>query len=400
MTFSRRTRSRPRLLLSIILVLVFGAGCFFAGYKLQAKLTAEALMTAYAKYVERLPSHKQELEQGVIAQVQRTDYAKLNQIHLPEDIAARREAALAYIFQGIPEAMARLPDKVEQNVLFPPLADLDNLAGIDRLTVDMDYGVDSVVLHLKPVKSNSCLMLYQEGHRDSVLARKAFLGKMLAEGCDVLGLSLPLTGGLNSRPEVDHPRFGRILFNDPDDLRFLDSAQSSSLHYFILPMVAALNQALSEQNYQRVGATGFSGGGWAVEILAAIDPRITASYAVAGSTPEAVHAAMPGWGSPEQVDARFYEIANYVELYTMGAAGSGRHQIQFFNDTDPCCFSGHNWRAYRDAVAERAAALGGSFRLLSYGDAQHNLSAPVAQAIADDFMARSKPLPLGVVDPG
>lgn len=380
-------------------ILAFGAVCFVAGYRLQAKLTAEALVASYAKYVEGLPSHKQSLEDGLIPQVMATDYGNLIEVHTAEDVTARRAAAIGYIFRGLPDAMERQPDRIERDVIFPPLADLDNLAGIDRLTVVMDWGIESAVYHLKPARSRSCLMLYQEGHRDSMVARKPFLARMLAEGCDVYGLSLPLTGGLNNRPEIDHPRFGRILFNDPDDLRFLDSADSSSLHFFILPLIATLNHALAEKSYERVGATGFSGGGWAVEILAAIDPRITASYAVAGSAPEALHAAMPGWGSPEQVDARFYEIVNYTELYTMGAAGPGRRQMQFFNEIDPCCFSGKNWLAYRDAVASRARTLGGSFRVLTYGNPQHRISPPVSQTIAADFMGRMGALPPGVIEP-
>lgn len=380
-------------------ILAFGAVCFAAGYKLQAKLTAEALVAGYAKYVEGQPSHKQSLEDGLIPQVMATDYAKLIGVRTDEEVAARRAAAIGYIFRGLPDAMERQPERIERGVVFPPLADLDDLAGIDRLTVVMDWGIESAVYHLKPARPRSCLMLYQEGHRDSMVARKPFLARMLAEGCDVYGLSLPLTGGLNNRPEIDHPRFGRILFNDPDDLRFLDSADSSSLHFFILPMIATLNHALAEKSYGRVGVTGFSGGGWAVEILAAIDPRITASYAVAGSAPTALHAAMPSWGSPEQVDSRFYEIVNYPELYAMGAAGPGRRQVQFFNEADPCCFSGRNWRAYRDAVAARARALGGSFRVLTYTNPRHDLTPPVAQAIAADFMGRNSPLPLGVIEP-
>lgn len=393
------TWRRTALLCMAIVVLVWVA--FFAGYKLRPRLNAESLVTLYAKYILRQPSHKEELEKHVLPMAMKTDYRALIGLYSAGDVAARRRAAAAYIFRGDPPSggLARRPDVVEPDVLFLPLADLSNLAGIDRLTVTMPYGVNSVIFHLKPKRDNNCLMVYQEGHRVSFLARKPFLKRLLGEGCHVVALSLPLTGGLNNRPEIDHPRFGHFLLNDPDDLEFLDNDASSSLQYFMTPLVAALNHALDGRSFGRVGATGFSGGGWAVEILAALDPRITASYAVAGSAPTAILAAMPQWGSPEQRQTRFYETVSYTELYVMGAAGVGRRQLQFFNDTDPCCFAGETWRAYRDAVAERARALGGSFRILTYVSQDHRLTKPVSLAIVDDFLNGGKNLPEGIAAP-
>lgn len=265
---------------TVIVALIILA--FTGGYKLRPRLTAENLVAVYGKYVLLLPSHKEALKDNVLETVMKTDYRALIGIHTAADVAARRKAAADYIFRGLPGALEQRPNRVETNVLFLPLADLNNLAGIDRLTVTMPYGIESIIFHLRPRFDQSCLMIYQEGHRVSFVARKLFLKRVLGEGCHILALSLPLTGGINNRPEIDHPRFGRILLNDPDDLEFLDSEKNSSLQYFITPLIAALNHALDGRSFSRIGATGFSGGGWAVEILAALDPRIKASYAAMG----------------------------------------------------------------------------------------------------------------------
>lgn len=384
-------KTASRLALGLVLALV----AFLAGYKLRPRLNAETLYTAYAKYVEGQPSHKQTAKGGVIDTVVDTDFATL--IDLPDRAAveAKRAAMAAYVFRGEPAGLARRPDRVERDVLFAPLAELQ-LAGIDVLTVDMPWGVDSRIYHLRATNPRSCLMIYQEGHRVSFLARKRFLRRMISEGCDVLALSLPLTGGMNARPLVDHPRYGKLQLNDPDDLQLLNSRGYSSLGYFLTPLAAALNHALDQRAYDLIGATGFSGGGWAVELFAALEPRIQATYSVAGSSPTAVHAAKPEWGSPEQREGRFYEIANYSEIYVMAADRPGRRHLQFFNEVDPCCFSGRNWTAWNAPVTDKVRSFGGQFRLFSYAVDDHTMTKPVALTIVDDFLNGGKWLPAGV----
>lgn len=380
----------------ILAIALAGAALFSAGWTLRGKLTAEAVYTAFAKYIARQPSHKQVLEDGVIDTVMATDYRRLNGVKAAADAEARRQQAIAYIFRGEPAGMARRPDGVARRQVFPPLADLA-VDHVDVLTVEMPYGADSRVYFLHAAQPKGCLMIYQEGHRVSFLDRKHFLDRVTAEGCDVLALSLPLTGGMNARPLVDHPRLGRILLNDPDDLQLLDSRDYSSLAYFVAPLAAALNHALDEGSYDRIGATGFSGGGWAVQLFAALDPRVQATYSVAGSSPAAVHAAKPEWGSPEQREGRFYEIVNYPELYTMAADRPGRSHIQFFNETDPCCFAGRNWQAWNTPMREATERLGGRFRLFTYENKQHTMTEPVAQTIVDDFLGHGRATPEGVV---
>ena len=384
-----------RLRLFLIPALIITA--FVAGYKLRPRLNAETLYTAYAKYVQGQPSHKEQPEDGVLGHVMATDYARL--IDLPDRAAieARRKAMAVYLFRGEPAGMQRRPDGVERGVMFAPLADL-KVTGIDLLTVNMPWGVDSKIYLLRANQPQSCLMIYQEGHRVSFLERKRFLRRLIDQCCDVLALSMPLTGSMNSRPLIDHPRVGRIQLNDPDDLQLLNSPRYSSLAYFITPLVAALNYALDHRSYERIGATGFSGGGWTVQIFAALDPRVQATYSVEGSVPTAVHAAMPSWGSPEQRHGAFYDIVNYPELYVMDADRPGRTHVQVYNETDPCCFSGHNWQAWKDAIGDKVRELGGRYRLFTYENTAHTMSKPVALMIVDDFLNGGTHPPEGVTE--
>lgn len=382
--------------LTTTLVCVLIVAAFVAGYKLRPRLSAEALLTVYTKYIGGHPPHKQAMKDGVVDTVMATDNRHLIHIASAQEAADKRAAMIRYIFRGEPAGMARLPDKVEHDVTFPPLLDL-SLAALDELTVTLPFGVDSRVFYLKAAKPAGCLMIYQEGHQVSFLERKTLLDMVTRDGCDMLALSLPLTGGLNSRPEINHPQLGHMILDDPDDLELLDAKEYSSLAYFFTPLVAALNHATKERDYSRIGAIGFSGGGWAVQILAAMDPRIQATYSVAGSSPTDVHAAMPEWGSPEQRQGRFYQIANYPEIYVMDADRPGRRHLQFFNETDPCCFAGSMWSSWKDAVGERINALGGEYGVLTYRDPQHTLTDAVATAIIDDFLhGNQQPLPDGV----
>jgi pimeloyl-ACP methyl ester carboxylesterase len=370
----------------IIIGLVIGA--FLLGALAGARVSPERIDTLIARYGQGLAVHKQSLSRlGMFDTVQQTDFRGLIGIHAEADIEARRKALGAFIWRGQPPVRGRLPEEVERDVTVPLLADISSLASVDRLTIHMDLGVTSVV-HMLHARANTgkCLILYHEGHGASFLARKVLIRRVLDQGCDVAALSLPLTGNDNSRPTIDHARFGRILLNDPDKFELLETERQSTIQFFLTPPLVTLNWALAEKFYERVGMIGFSGGGWVTVMAAALDPRIQRSYAVAGTAPMTVQAAKPDWGSFEQRLARLYEIANYSELYVMGADRIGRKQLQAFNSHDPCCFSGTNWDAYDDAVDERVRPLGGKFCVLSDTQSvRHDITKRVRDAVLRDI---------------
>lgn len=352
----------------------------------------ERVMALYAKYVAGSPNLSKRPDQfdGIHPGVETTDFRQIITIDTPQGVEQRRQALAEFVWRGFGQPFATRPGMVERDVMFPPLMGIDNLASVDRLTVEMPFGINSVAFVLQPQQARSCLMIYQEGHGVSFLHRRGYLEKLVGEGCTTIALSLPLTGGINNQPTIDHPRFGVLNLLNVDALEVLHTRTFSAIGYYATPVIVALNHVLSEQTFERVGMTGFSGGGWVSVLVAALDPRIQFSYPVAGTAPEAVFAAEPGWGDWIQRESRLYEIANYPELYVMGAAGAGRRQLQVFNLRDECCFRGRNAEAYTPAVAERALALGGSFASLIRDDGWiHAFSEGAQAAVLADFLRRS-----------
>lgn len=368
---------------------------FAAGLYLRPQIKDDRISQFIARYVDQQPRHKQKPDhQGVFDTVAETDFASLIDIGDEADIARKRRDLTAFIWRNAEAPFDRLPDVVEDGSILP-FIDIDSAASVERLEIRMPLGVNSVVFDIRPKRPTSCLMLYQEGHRVSFLARKGLIRRLVDAGCEVVALSLPLTGGDNSRPEIDHPRFGRILLNDPDKLELLETETFSTLQFFLTPPIVALNHVLAQRHFDRVGMAGFSGGGWVTELVAALDPRVQHSYAVAGSVPSTVHAAAPEWGSYEQRLARLYDIANYPELYVMAASSPSRRHFQFYNIADPCCFSGNNWRFWHRAVADRTRQLGGVFDIIPYEQPDaHRLGREVGSKIVADFADPAKTGPI------
>jgi hypothetical protein len=142
--------------------------------------------------------------------------------------------------------------------------------------------------------------------------------------------------------------------------------------------------------------TGVSGGGWTNTIYAALDPRITRSYPVAGSLPlhlredrkrsNTAHRAAD-WGDYEQSIPELYAIANYLELYILSSMGEHRKQLQILNKYDPCCLAGESFRTYENVVNERVRSLGaGSFAVyLDTQNREHSISSNALVTMLDDI---------------
>lgn len=366
-------------------IVLTAVASFIAGLLTRPLIKDERIYQAYARYVLDQPPHKQKPDDaGVFDTVAGTDFSGLVSVNSLQDVEARRQALAAFIWRGAPSPFGRYPEQVEAGSTLP-FMDIAGLERVERLEIHMPLGVTSVATVLVPQHQRSCLMLYQEGHRVSFLERKRLLRRFVDSGCQVIALSLPLTGGDNSRPLIDHPRFGRILLNDPDKLEILETKNFSTLQYFLTPPIVALNHVLKDRTFQRIGMTGFSGGGWVTTLVAALDPRIQRSYAIAGSVPLTVHAAALHWGSYEQRMGRLYEIANYPELYVMAAAGQGRRHTQYYNVDDPCCFSGNNWTYWAEALPQHARKLGGKLVTKAYAQERHAIGPDVASLVARDF---------------
>ncbi|MSU34150.1 MAG: hypothetical protein EXS36_03380 [Pedosphaera sp.] len=297
-------------------------------------------------------------------------------IHTPRDVAKKRQALIQYLWgsEGFPDH--RLPTVVT-NVASPVLH-LDHLARVDEFRVDMAPGLQGVAYHFIPQNSNRELVVVHHGHactldddpspKDVGYGLQRTIHALLRGGYGVLGVFMP------------HMRPGDCTGGH--DALFQLTPQGSPIKYFLEPTALSLNYLKAHSrsgrfpNYRTFHMTGLSGGGWTTTIYAAIDPRISFSFPVAGSIPLYLRTG-GSVGDREQFEESFYRIAGYPDLYILGSQGRGRAQVQILLRRDNCCFGENQhdatstgmpyadaMRGYEQRVQTALKEIGGgSFRL-------------------------------------
>jgi len=263
-----------------------------------------------------------------------------------------------------------MPTGVERNHIDIRYDDIDNLDRIDVLSIEMEYGLSSRVYHFIPKMSNQKVVLYHQGHGGDFFSGKSVISALLEKGYAVVGFSMPLLG-MNNKPDVFIDRFGWYQIERHDEIKLLLPKHGHPLKYFVEPVVRVVNYLKHSYDYSVLGMTGLSGGGWTTTICAAIDPRIVVSIPVAGTVPLFLRSGNEtDWGDWEQTVPQFYRIANYLELYVLGAIGDRRKQLQIINLYDDCCFSGGKTATYGERVSSIVRNIGpGKYEL--YFDKSH-----------------------------
>ena len=297
-----------------------------------------------------------------------TDVPRLITLTSESEVLARRDELIRYIWHdgGFPQ---QVPTLITENITDADFSSLDNLQSIDRITVEMAHGVHSIIYLFHPEQDNHKLMIYHQGHRGGFLLGKGTIAYFLGKGYSVAAFAMPLLG-MNNRPVVELPRFGRLRLHTHDHLRYLDTTTFSSLRFFLEPVAMLLNYVAQAHDFRSVSMMGVSGGGWTTTLYAALDPRISYSYPVAGTLPLYLSSEVE-IGDYEEALPQFYRIANYLELYLLGAYGPDRHQVQILNYSDPCCYGGIGYLSYEPVVIRALSALGpGSFDV--YLDTTHH----------------------------
>lgn len=311
-------------------------------------------------------------------------------IHNQTDVQNKRQQLIELIF-GKQEVPQRLPDKIEKSVPDSDFVDLENLERIDKLTIEMEWGLKSIAYHFIPRKGNGELVIYHQGHRGHFVHGKEVINAFLKKGYAVIALAMPLKG-LNSKPVVSHPHYGKLKISKHAHLSLLYPRSGHPVRYFLEPVIVVVNYG-EQLKYRRISMIGISGGGWTTTLCAAIDTRIKNSYPVAGSLPFYLRLQDPkdsSWGDYEQWVAEVYQIANYPELYVLGGTGKSRRQLQVLNQYDSCCFSGTGYRTYEESVKERVQSLGeGHFSVwLDTTHHEHKISQSALEVIFHDLETR------------
>lgn len=312
-----------------------------------------------------------------------TDVATLLHIQTQSDILAKRDLLIKFVWKetGFPTSM---PSSIEIDIDDANFAQMNNLQQIDRMTIEMENGVNSIAYLFQPENSNNKLMIYHHGHDGGFTDGKKTIEFFLKDGYSILAFSMPLTS-MNSQPVVNLSGLGKIKLESHNHFYLLDSDKFSSIKYFLEPVAIGLNYLDNNYDFNAYYMVGISGGGWTTTLYSAIDPRISQSYSVAGSLPTYLRSSPEDLGDYEQIVPDLYEITNYLDLYVLDSYGENRKHVQIFNKYDPCCFSNPLFETYVDEVKSILSKLGqGNFVIyLDETHKEHKISDYALKIILD-----------------
>ena len=280
---------------------------------------------------------------------------------------------------------SQLPE-VESGISDFNYNDLQNLKRIDRLTVEMEYGINSVSYLFLPEQPNEKLILYHQGHGGDFLLGKDTIKFFLDRNFTVFAMTMPLLG-MNNQPIVEMDVLGKIKLNSHNQLRLLEANDFNPMKLFLDPIQINLNFLDKEYNFKRYSMIGLSGGGWTTVVYSAIDERISDSFSVAGSMPFYLRVDDRDMGDYEQRNIELYQNVNYLELYVLSAYGDGRKHIQIFNKNDPCCFSGNGYETYEFVIKDKISQLGkGNFQIfIDDTHTQHKISDHILRLVHENI---------------
>ena len=305
--------------------------------------------------------------------VNQANVDSLIKINSESDVDQKRNFLIEYFwdvgsFQRVKDK-AQLPE-VETDISDSNYENFQNLKRIDRLTVEMEYGINSISYLFIPEQSNEKLILYHQGHGGDFLLGKSTIQFFLDRNFTVFAMTMPLLG-MNNQPVVEIDGLGEMKLTSHKKLSLLEANSFNPMKLFLEPIQINLNFLDKEYNFKRYSMIGISGGGWTTVVYSAIDERISDSFSVGGSIPFYLRVDSRDMGDYEQTNIELYKHVNYLELYVLGAYGDGRQHVQIFNKNDSCCFSGNGYETYEFVVKDKMSQLAkGNFQI--FIDDTHN----------------------------
>jgi hypothetical protein len=252
-----------------------------------------------------------------------------------------------------------------------------NLRAEYRLTIDLGFGLRSVIYLWVPNAENNRLFIVHEGHADDTFdshgkvsvratvntTNLVTVAALLRGGFTTMWIQMPLYGDNISASSREEPSFSQCLAacdRHAQIFRFSKEMGVSPYRFFIEPVVIAINYAVAKHMYAEISMMGASGGGWATLLAAAIDTRIANSASVAASLPLDLRTGKCGEASAGDVEQKsqsgsLYKDISYLDLYIMAATGLKRQHMQINNQFDSCCFFGVTFLTYAAYVSDLTA---------------------------------------------
>ena len=315
------------------------------------------------------------------------DASSIIEIETKNDLNSKRTALINYIWKD--QMPTKLPTSIEENLIDENFKDVKNLKQLDKITIEMEYGVNSIAYFFIPHESNNKLIIYHHGHAGDFMLEKNTLAFFLNNGYSIVGFNMPLIG-TNNQPVIETSDFGPVKFISHNQFLLLESSKFSPIKYFVEPIVLSLNYIDENYDFDSYYMVGLSGGGWITVLYSAIDERISESYSVAGSYPLHLRHEGKNIGDYEQFNPNIYRISNYLELYTMSSFGDNRKLVQLFIYNDPCCFQAELYDKfpYSNTIQDKLAILGDQGKFSVFLDSstnQHEISDYALSLILDDM---------------
>jgi len=315
------------------------------------------------------------------------DASSIIEIETKKDLNSKRTALINYIWKD--QISTKLPTNIEEHFIDDTFSDIKNLKRLDKITIEMEHGINSIAYFFTPYESNNKLIIYHHGHAGDFSLEKNTLASFLNNGYSVVGFNMPLIG-MNNQPVIETSDFGPIKFISHNQFSLLESPKFSPIKYFVEPITLSLNYIDENYDFDSYYMVGLSGGGWITVLYSAIDERISESYSVAGSYPLHLRHEGKNIGDYEQFNPNIYRISNYLELYTMSSFGDNRKLVQLFIYNDPCCFQAELYDKfpYGNAIQDKLAILGDQGKFSVFLDSstnQHEISDYALSLILDDM---------------
>ena len=315
------------------------------------------------------------------------DASSIIEIETKKDLNSKRTALINYIWQD--QIPTKLPTNIEEHFIDDTFSNIKNLKRVDKITIEMEYGINSIAYFFTPYESNNKLIIYHHGHAGDFSLEKNTLASFLNNGYSVVGFNMPLIG-MNNQPVIETSDFGPIKFISHNQFSLLESPKFSPIKYFVEPIALSLNYIDENYDFDSYYMVGLSGGGWITVLYSAIDERISESYSIAGSYPLHLRHETKNIGDYEQFNPNIYRISNYLELYTMSSFGDNRKLVQLFIYNDPCCFQAELYDKfpYGNVIQDKLAILGDQGKFSVFLDSstnQHEISDYALSLILDDM---------------
>lgn len=338
------------MILSIVIVLSFSYGLATGVYKI---FPFEILDDVKKVLLPETGSEEFSMNEFVYE----TDVNSLIRISNERDIIDKRAQLIAYVWsdQGFPES--KLPQNVDHDILDSRYENLENLEKIDKMSYEMEYGINSISYIFFPTDSNNKVVIYHQGHDGDFYNGKDTIEFFLKNGYTVVAFSMPLLG-MNSQPIVNTQDFGPIILKSHNHLRYIESDNLKPIKFFFEPIAVSLNYLDKNYQFDAYYMVGISGGAWTSMYYPAIDSRISQSYPVAGPFPLYLRSNYDVIGDYETELPDLIRIANELEVYVMSSYGESRKLVQIYNKYDPCCWAGEYFNTYEGVVKNKLAELG------------------------------------------